>query len=222
MKNIGVILAGGTGERVGANTPKQYLLLDGKEVIAYSVEAFGCSKNTGSFFIVANNMEAKERKLSEKYGVQCVGAGNTRNESIFNAIVYIKDHFPDCENILIQESARPFVSSKIVDAYFGMLTEYDAVITAQHISDSLGQNGCHVTDRNDYYLIQAPEAFKFDLMLRHFSKDSPLTATVQQLPFDIKMKKHFDFRANFKITYPEDIKIAEQILKTSSNNESGN
>lgn len=220
MKNIGVILAGGKGERAGGSTPKQYMLLDGKEVIAYSVEAFRGSENTDVFFIVANDFEATKRKLSEKYGVQCVDAGGSRNESIFNALIYIKKQFSDCENILIQESARPFVTAKIVDTYFELLDKYDAVITAQHISDSLGQNGQHVTDRNNYYLIQAPEAFKFGLILRHFSKDSPLTATVQQLPFDIKIKKYFNFKTNLKITYPGDIKVAEQMLKLTINNES--
>lgn len=220
MKNIGVILAGGTGERVGG-IPKQYMHINGREVISYSVEAFRASANTNSFFIVADKMEAEKRSLSARYGVPCATSGSTRNESIFNALVYIKEQFADCENVLIHESPRPFVTAEIIDAYFEYLNEYDAVITAQHISDSLGQNGRHVTDRDDYYLIQAPEAFKFKLMLRHFSKDSPLTATVQQLPFDIKMKKHFEFRTNFKITYREDINIAEQMLKSITNNESG-
>jgi len=210
--NIGVILAGGTGTRVGGSIPKQYIELCGKEVIAYSIDAFHNSERTDAFFIVAHEVESQKRRLSEKYGCQCITGGQTRNESIYNALHYIKLVYASCQNILIHEAARPLITSEIIDTYIGLLNEYDAVITTQHISDSLGQVGHHITDRNDYYLIQAPEAFKFDLMVRNFKKDSPLTATVQQLPFNIKVKKYYEFIGNLKITYPIDIKTAELII----------
>ena len=97
--------------------------------------------------------------------------------------------------------------------YFRDLETYDGVITAQHVTDSLGRVGEAVTNRDEYYLIQTPEAFRFDYLYRHFSADSPRTCFVQQLPRDRNVKNYFGHTHNMKITYPEDLVHAEQIMK---------
>jgi len=103
---------------------------------------------------------------------------------------------------------------RLVDKYFALLDEYDAVITAQQITASLGREGEHVTDRSEYYLIQAPEAFKFALLERYFKADSPITATNQQLPPESRVFRNYEFRNNYKITYPEDLIIAEHLMRS--------
>jgi len=214
MKNIGVILAGGFGSRFGSSTPKQYLSINNKEIISYSIEAFGNSKLTDKLIVVVDEDEKYKNRIEDTYKVECIRGGKSRNASLYNALKYIESNY-ECENVLFHEAARPFITASIIDEYFNLLTENDAVITSKKITDSLGKIGQHVTDRSEYYLIQAPEAFKFDLILNNFSPDSDITATVQQLPENIKMKKYFDFPLNYKVTYPEDLIIAEQIMKIS-------
>jgi len=209
--NIALILSGGTGTRFGDNLPKQYHMLMGKEVIAYSIEATLKSSIAEKTIIVASS--AHIERLAVTYNVPCIEGGASRNTSLKNGLDYIKFKYPSCEKVFINEAVRPFLTTDTINEYFLYLDEYDAVITTQHITDSLGRDGEAVTMRDEYYLVQAPEAFKFDLLYRHFSADSPITATVQQLPADRKVLKYFGFKHNMKITYKEDLLHAEQIMR---------
>lgn len=210
--NVSLILSAGVGTRFMDGMPKQYHLLLGREIIAYSVDAMKQSSLSQVVVIVAG-AESVER-LREQYSVPCVTGGSSRNASIKKGLDYIKTVYPLCENILINEAVRPFLTPARVDEYYRFLNDYDAVITAQPITDSLGREGEAVTDRSPYYLIQAPEAFHFDLLYRHFDADSPITATVQQLPAERNVKRYFDYKHNLKITFPEDLLYAEQMMKT--------
>ncbi len=213
--NIGVILAGGLGARFHSDIPKQYMKLNGNEVIAYSINAFKNSTTIDDFIVVVDQNEFIEKNIETKFNVKCILGGETRNHSLHNAILYIKENYPNCDNVLFHEAARPFIRPSIVDTYIQELEQHDAVITAVKITDSIGHQDKWIVDRQEYYLIQAPEAFKFDLLAKHFSPDSNITATVQQLPQNIKLKKYFDFKNNIKITYPEDLFLAEQLIKLS-------
>lgn len=210
--NVGLILSGGTGTRLGGQIPKQYMVLDRKEVISYSLEAMQKSHSVEAIVIVA--AEKYSADINEKYGVDVAIAGDTRNESLFNGLRYIADKYPFCEKIFINEAARPFITADLVDEYLNLLDEYDAAITTAHITDSLGKYDQHTTDRTEYYLIQAPEAFRFKLIFDNFKADSSLTATVQQLPPNSKIYKNFSFRNNIKITYTEDFAWAEDMMRS--------
>ena len=104
------------------------------------------------------------------------------------------------------------ITTQIVDDYMTKLDEYDSVITGQRIVDSLGCFNAHTANRADYYLIQAPEAFKFDMLYANFKSDSPLTATNQQMPEDGKLYINFDFVNNHKITYFADLAYCEAMM----------
>ncbi len=209
--NIALILSGGTGERFGGALPKQYHMLLGKEVVGYSVDALKASSMTDRLIIAAG--EYALARLAAQYEVECVAGGASRNASLKNGLDYIYRKYPECKSVFINEAVRPFLTAELADEYISSLDEYDAVITAQHITDSLGRVGEPATDRSEYYLIQAPEAFRFEYLYRHFSADSPLTATVAQLPADRKVRKYFEYKHNMKITYAEDLLFAEQLMK---------
>ncbi len=208
--NVSMILSGGTGSRFGGVLPKQYWTLCGKEMIANSIDAMKLSASTDKVIIVAGANDLA--RLESVYDVICIEGESSRNGSLHNGLEYIKKNFPECQNVFITEAARPFVTAAIVDLYYEFLGKYDAVITTSYITDSLGREGEDVTDRSEYYLIQAPEAFRFDLLYDSFSRDSSITATVQQLPASRNVMKYFDFKHNVKITYPEDLAYAEHLL----------
>ena len=209
--NVGMILSGGSGTRFGGNLPKQYHDLCGKEIVAYSVEALKGAQQIDAVLIVAD--PTYTAVLHEKYDVVCISGDKTRNGSLRKGLECIKNTFPDCEKVFITEAARPFLTSGLVEEYLSFLDDYDAVITTKQITDSLGKHGEAVTRREEYYLIQAPEAFHFSSLYQCFRADSPVTATVQQLPVERKVLNYEDFRNNLKITYPEDIVIAEYLMK---------
>jgi len=209
--NAGLILSAGSSVRFGGGCPKQFCTLLDKETISYSIEVLKESPNVDAV-IVSTSFEFLER-IKNQYGIDVTVGGDSRNQSLSNGLEYIKRHYADCERVFINEAARPFITVDLVDDYLAKLEDYDAVITTQHITDSLGNYGKHTTDRSQYYLIQAPEAFRFDLLYKHFRAKSSLTATVQQLPCDSSIYYNFDFRHNLKITYPEDIVVAESLMR---------
>lgn len=202
--NIVVILAGGLGVRFGQKKPKQYHLLNGTEVIEYVYNAAVSSRLADKTIIVSSE--------SLRYEADYAPGGATHNESVKNAITYVEQQYPSCEKIVFADSVRPFVSSRMIDTYFELLDDYDAVITAQHITDSLGKKNISFVDRSDYFLIQKPEAFRFPVLQAHFHADSPKTAIVQQMPPEARICNCFEYRQNMKITYPEDLRVAEIFL----------
>jgi 2-C-methyl-D-erythritol 4-phosphate cytidylyltransferase len=208
--NVGIVLAGGIGSRFGGDISKQYRLINGKEVIWYALNALKQSENIDKIVVVAKNEHIQ--RISNQYDVICIEGGESRNGSLKNALDYIHSGF-NCEKVIILEAARPMIKKEIIDDYIGKLNDYDAVITGQHIVDSLGCFKTHSTNRNDFYLIQAPEAFKFNMLYDNFRSDSLLTATNQQLPPDSKLFINFEFVNNNKITYHADLAYCEALMK---------
>ena len=203
--NITVIISGGVGMRFASNLPKQYHLLCGKEIIAYVYEAVMNTKLTDKIVIVsAQPLE---------YDAIYVKSGETHNESVKNALDYIYKQYPLCEKVVFVDSVRPFISAGIIDEYFEILGDNDAVITAQHITDSLGKNGEQFVDRSEYFLIQKPEGFRFSYIYEYFKVDSEKTAIVQQLPKEASVFNCFKVENNLKITYPADLLIAEKLME---------
>lgn len=205
--NIGIVLAGGKGSRFGSSVPKQYQTIKDREVIFYSISALRNSKNIDKIIIVSE-LEYIRKIRKEYTDVIVIEGGNSRNESIYNAIQYVHQNF-DCEKVIILDSARPMITATIVDDYIEKLNQYDLVITGQRIVDSLGCYMSHTANRDDYYLIQAPEAFDFKMLFESFDKDSRLTATNQQMPESSSLYINFDFVNNYKITYSQDLKYFE-------------
>lgn len=209
--NIGIVLAGGVGSRFGSKIPKQYQTINGKEVIFYSINALKNSASVEKIIVVAHG-EYIAKVKNDYPEIEAVEGGDTRNKSLYNALSYIKRNY-DCEKIIVLEAARPMVTSALVDDYLERLNDADAVITGQKIVASLGSYKQHVVNREDYYLIEAPEAFRFDLLYNNFDKDSKtITATNQHLPENSRLDVNFEFKNNMKITYFQDLKYCEGMM----------
>jgi len=153
--SIGIILAGGIGSRFGADKPKQYCEIFGKEMIWYSVDAFRRSKRLSDFIIVLDEDEMANGRIEKEYDAKTVLGGKSRNESFKNALDYIHKHFPDCEKIIENNAACPMITPELIDEFLDLLDEYDYVNTAYKITDALGSYKHRIADREDFYLIQA-------------------------------------------------------------------
>ena len=201
-RNIIMITAGGVGKRFGQSIPKQYLEINGRKVISYVIEA---CKNCGladAVLVVAHPDYHAE--LVAEFGVDVTGSGPELNVTKRNGMDYIRTHSA-CEKLLVVDAVRPAVESHVLDKFFRLLDDYDAVACARRITDSLGRYGQWVVNREEYYTLSAPEGFRFDLIDRHFKADSPLTESVQQLPSTSKVYLDFDVPYFDKLTYPEDM-----------------
>ncbi len=209
-KNIVMITAGGIGQRFGAEIPKQYLMLDGKPVIEYVVNACKKSKVADAILIVAAS--EYHEQLYRKYGVDITDSGCELNETKRKGFDYI-EKYSSCKKLIVVEAVRPFLEAEVLDKIFKLLDKYDAVACARKITDSLGQYGKWVVNREEYYTLNPPEGFRFTLLNQYFRADSSYTESIQQLPDTAKVYLNFNVPYYDKITYPDDLLRAEAVMR---------
>jgi len=93
------------------------------------------------------------------------------------------------------------------------LDDYDFVNTAYKITDALGSYKDRIANREDFYLIQAPDAYRFPLLYQHFDENSELCHPAHQLPMSTREYRYFGYDDNFKVTYPQDIEMVEMLMR---------
>ena len=210
--NILVILAGGLGVRYKNDIPKQYTIINGKELIEYSINEMKLSLKTDKLIVVVNNNPDVMNHVRGKYGVEVIAGGKERAFSFQNALNYIKKNYTECKKIIFHEAVRPLVSHSVIDKYFDLLNDYDYVETCQKINDSLGSYVIQSPRREDYYLIQAPEAYKFSVLNQYYDCNSKVYFAANQFPSFIKGYQYFGLKNNIKLTTPEDKILVEYML----------
>lgn len=208
-KNILMITSGGSGQRFGADTPKQYLPLGGKLVVAHVIEACLRSRRADAVVVVA---APEYHEMLRGYGVDVAAGGATLNQSKRKGFDYIREH-SGCEKLIVLDAVRPFVEPSVLDEIFDLLDDYDAVPCARKITDSIGSYGTWCLKREEFYTLNAPEGFRFPLLDQNFDADSELTESVQQLPSTSKVYLKFDVPYYEKITYAEDLEKAQALLE---------
>ena len=216
-ENIGIVLAGGIGQRFGGDKPKQYYKINGKEMIAYSIELFRRCRAVDDFVVVLNPEEFANGRIATQYGVRTVCGGKTRNWSFKNALDYIAKEWPDCEKIIENNAACPLTRPDTIDEYIGMLDEYDWAQTTIKITDALGSYKDRTVDREDFFLIQAPDAYRFRMLYANFNPDHPNGHPAVQLPSFARGCNVFVKGPVVKVTNPQDIDLVEFLLQRRNN-----
>ena len=211
--SIGIVLAGGIGHRFGGNKPKQYFKIRGKEMIAYSIELFRAAKSVDDFVVVLNPEEFENGRIAREYGVRTVKGGATRNWSLQNALDYIAREWPDCDKIIENNAACPLTKPQTIDDFIRKLDDYDWVQTTIKITDALGSYSDRTVNREDYFLIQSPDAYRFKLLRECFNPDHPNGHPAAQLPPDARGFNAFHKGPVFKVTHPNDIRIVEMLME---------
>ncbi len=227
MKNLAIILAGGSGSRLKNETPKQFLKLAGKLIIEHTIEKFEKHPDIATIFIVTNPLYYDKtieiiEKNSYKKVKRILKGGSTRQESSYIGISSASDEY---DNVLIHDAVRPFLSSEIIDKITDKLYKYDAIDVAIPSPDTI----IRIDDKNLIKEIperkylrrgQTPQAFKLSLIKKAHNlalKEGFLNATDDcSLVLKYGLSEIFvvngsDF--NIKITYPIDIHIADKIFQ---------
>ena len=212
-RNIIMITAGGVGERFSSNVPKQYVEINGRQVISYVIDACRHSQLADAILVVADPYYHDE--LVATYGVDVAVSGPVLNATKRNGFDYIRDNSA-CQKLVVVDAVRPAVESDVIDRFFTLLDNYDAVACARKITDSLGRYGQWIVNREEYYTLSTPEAFNFSLIEKHFKADSPLTESIQQLPDTSRVYLDFDAPYYDKLTYPDDLAKIQSILSRRS------
>ena len=210
--NVFLLLSGGVGSRFGASIPKQYVNLNGKPIIEYVLASALNSNLTDKIVVVMDKNFIDITPLLMNDKVLITNNGNDRYSSLKNGLEFIKENLK-CERIIVADAVAPFITPELIDDYFVKLDEYDMVITGQKITGNLQDFEGNRYDREEYFMGQAPESYKFDMLYNNVLYDTKYQAIPSLMPKDAKRYVNFDFKDNLKLTYQHELEYAEFLLK---------
>lgn len=220
MANVAVIVAAGSGSRMQSATNKVLLPLCGTPVIAHTVAAFADLPQVDEVLVVCRPEDVDTMsELLPQEKVSFVFGGKTRQESVQHAV----DTIEDCRLLLIHDGARPLVTKEEILNTLQQAEEIGAAATGVFVKDTIKviDDAYQITDtpdRSKLIAIQTPQIFRFDLYQQAMEK-----AQQQGVDFtdDCKLMENIGVPVsvvigeytNIKITTPEDLPVAEAILK---------
>jgi 2-C-methyl-D-erythritol 4-phosphate cytidylyltransferase len=224
MNHYAIIVAGGSGTRMHSAVPKQFLLLNGIPMLMHTIEAFHLSY-TKPLIIVVLHPDSHEywNDLCAEHNFtishQLVSGGETRFHSVKNGISLIDD---DDAVIAIHDAVRPLVTKEIIDDSYDCAVQYGNAIVAIKSRDSVRQikdNRSQSLNRDEIYLIQTPQTFQALQLKKAYLQPYQESFTddasvVEQTGVNINLVG--GSYQNIKITFPEDIAIAEFLLRNGS------
>ncbi|EDY36275.1 Uncharacterized protein family UPF0007 [Aciduliprofundum boonei T469] len=225
-KNIGVILAGGKGERLNAGIPKQFIRIQGKMIIEYTIENLENAQNIDKIYLTINpNYLDIGKELSKKYEKisKIVDGGRTRTESIYNSGLELEE---DVGKVIFIDAVRPFVLPHVFDDFIELLSKYDVVKFCSKIVDYLVYTGGEnlvrkVMNRNDMRLCKAPVGYRAEVLkmvVSNISRDdvikfeTDLEMILEKVP-NVKIFTYESSELNLKITYKDDLELASILFQ---------
>ena len=232
MKNIAIILAGGSGNRFGSNIPKQFLNLAGKYIIEYTIEQFEINDKIDEICIVSHKdyidkFQEITQKNNFKKVKKIITGGKERQDSSKNAIKAYDDKKEI--NLIFHDGVRPFITQKIINDTIKALKKYNAVDVAIPSADTIIKVDDNdiitdIPDRSNLRRGQTPQAFKLKTIKKAYellqNDKTPPSFTDDcglvkyYLNEDIYVVKGDE--KNIKITYKEDLLFAEKILQLNA------
>lgn len=211
MKAAALLVAAGSGERLGADRPKAFVAVAGRPMAEWSVDAL---RAAGIADIVAAVPTGHALD-----GVTCVAGGATRSESVRNALAAAP---ADADAIVVHDAARPLVTAAHFTAALAALEKADGAIAAVPVTDTIkeaGRSGVvqRTLERDRLWAIQTPQAFRRDVLERALDVRSELLA---QATDDAWLVERGGGRVvivpstpeNLKITTRHDLRVAELLL----------
>lgn len=180
MKVYGIVLAGGSGKRVGAEIPKQYIEINEKPLLYYTLKAFEDSSVDG-ISIVADeaHLQFVVSEIVDKYGLKkvirvCQG-GAERFDSVHHGLDDLSTVAEADDVVLIHDGARPFIKPEEIERMIKAAAEYGAAIAAMPVKDTIkvsDEDGfvAATTVRANTWQIQTPQAFRFGLIKDAYDK----------------------------------------------------
>jgi len=220
MKKIAVIVAGGTGLRMGAFIPKQFLILKGKPILWYTLNTFLEAYDDLQIVLVLPEEHIERGKglletLNGKDRVNIVKGGITRFHSVQNGLAQITGD----TIVFVHDGVRCLVSKRLIQNCYEQALEKGSAIPAVAATDSIrivDGDKSSVTDRNHIRIIQTPQTFRSNIILPAFKQEYSNTFTdeatvVEASGINIHLIEG-DYN-NIKITRPADLLVAETILQ---------
>ena len=220
-----VIVAAGTGSRMNMGINKQFIKLEGKEIIAYTIEKFYNNSNIEDIVVVVKEDESEffKKEILDKYNfknVKIAYGGKERQDSVYNGLKLLDEK---CDVVLIHDGARPFVSDKIIDKSIEEAKEHKAIVVGVPVKDTIkvidnDKNILDTPNRSVLWAVQTPQTFDYNILIdaykdafknKFYGTDDAML--VERIGYKVKMLE--GSYNNIKITTQEDLNIGSQILR---------
>jgi 2-C-methyl-D-erythritol 4-phosphate cytidylyltransferase len=211
-----ILLCGGKGTRMKSDIPKQFLSLNKKPVACYSFDVFKSMPEVAEIVIVSDTLYRHHFPLDIPFALP----GERRQDSVFNGLKALQKN---SRMICVHDSARPFIDQALVRRVIQAAEEHGAATAAMPVKFTLKEHdgNCLVKntpDRSKYWEIQTPQIIRSDRFVEGFEfvNKNHLTVTddvsiVESLGYPVKLVE--GCYANLKITTPEDLALAEFLVK---------
>lgn len=220
MKKYAVIVAGGSGQRMGANMPKQFLLLKGKPILQHTLQSFLSAYDDIHIILVlpASNLQQGRdiaNELQVESRITITSGGESRFQSVKNGLQLVTH--PSV--VFVHDGVRCLISEKLIHSCYEQALTLGSAIPAVSATDSIRieEGDSHYTvDRNKIKIIQTPQTFKSELLTEAFNQEYNLAFTDEATVVEAAGEKVFLIEgehANLKITRPIDFCIAEKLLE---------
>lgn len=215
-----IITAGGRGRRMGSRIPKQFLSVGGKSILEATVEKFYFSPMTDSIVVVVNSdyVEHTKSLMTDRFAkrIDVVAGGESRQESVFNAIKHIERTAADTDIVLVHDGVRPYVSNDIIERVIMASAEAGGAVAVIPPKDTIRSLRGGMLVRDELFCVQTPQGFEAGVLIEAYRKamadgfsgtdDSSLVE---------RLGAHFDLvdgsYENIKITTPEDLRMENRI-----------
>lgn len=176
MKNIAVIFAGGVGKRMqNASKPKQFLELNGKPIIIYTLEIFENHPEIDGIIVVClEGWIPYLKKQMEKFGIRKVGAvvpgGHTGMESIYHGLTATLECYGSDCHVLIHDGVRPLITAKTVTDNIRAVEKFGTCVTCVHATETIlvnrAEGEIEIPSRADTLIARAPQTFRLADILK--------------------------------------------------------
>lgn len=227
-----IILAAGQGKRMNSDVHKQYLLINDRPILYYSLKAFENSFIDNIVLVVGKGeQEYCKKEIVEKYGIQKISAIVEGGKERYHSVAYgLRAINWNCDYVFIHDGARPFVDNEILNRVYHEVIISKACVVGMPVKDTIkiaDSDECvdSTPDRNRVWQVQTPQVFDKRIILESYEKllseESDLIsngvsitddAMVLEYYTDCKIKLVMGSYQNIKITTPEDLEIAKVFM----------
>ena len=212
---VGIVPAGGSGERLGAERPKAFVVVGGKRLLDYSLDALrgACDR------VVVAAPSGQREVGREQSGVSFVAGGPSRSASVRNAVLAA----PEADVFVVHDAARPLVTAELVERCLAALDGFDGAIAAAPMTDTVKEAGrdgrvLRTLDRSSLWAIQTPQVFRAKLLRRALDVEESVLASatddaslVEAAGGSVRVVQAPP--ENLKITGPADLRLVEALLR---------
>lgn len=231
MANISLIIAGGIGNRMGQNIPKQFLTVNEKPVIIYTLEAFQKHDLIDAIAVVClKGWETVLDSYAKQFNITklkyIISGGECGQESIRNGVFELEKHFSEDDIILIHDAIRPLVSEKIITECIETTKKFGNAITSIPCAEAMlqtenGETSEKIISRDILKRTQTPQGFRLkDICSLHRDAiEKGITNSIASCTLMIELGRKVYFshgsEKNLKLTTLDDIDIFKAILNSN-------